>query len=480
MIDLGVPQRQSPLAMVFLALKTLRSLGIAQLVVAILFLAQAPLNGPLVVLPIGLILALAGFSALAWWRYTFMLTDGELVVTKGVVRSDRLTVPVDRIQSMAIDQELLHRLTGLVKLSVDTAGSSEAEFSIDAVARPVAEELQRQAVTSVSGVAGGSPVAPASPTAVGVEPEIEVFSHSPGRLIATAVTMWPISGLVVLGPILAFGDEITGFAPDSMALDLDGGDLSVWLIPVGVAVFIAGSVMLNVVRVLFQEWELTLRSTGSSLRRTAGLLSRTSKASSVSRVQVVSSVQNPLQRRVGLRQIQLSTIGEGDLVLPGCNDDQWNTVRRLAQPGVDVSQPMERLISPASIFLATRNSAIGATLIAVAGWFVVGWWALLSFVIVPWRWWTETRRVRNYRWSVAQDLATSSRIFDSQTERALLRKTNAVSVTQTIFERRRSLAKVVMSTGAGAITVGMIPADEAGALRDLILHRAETDPDPWM
>ena len=149
MIDLTAPQRQSPLAIVFLGLRIFRSLGLAQLVILVLFIFRAPLNGPLSVVPLLIILAFGGFSALAWWRYTFQLVDGEVVVTRGVVRVVRLNVPIERIQSIEIEQQLLHRLTGLVRVTIDTAGSKEAEFSIDAIARPVAEELQRRAVTAV-------------------------------------------------------------------------------------------------------------------------------------------------------------------------------------------------------------------------------------------------------------------------------------------------------------------------------------------
>ena len=38
MIDLSVPQRQSLLAIVFLGLRILRSLGIAQIIVVVLFI----------------------------------------------------------------------------------------------------------------------------------------------------------------------------------------------------------------------------------------------------------------------------------------------------------------------------------------------------------------------------------------------------------------------------------------------------------
>ncbi len=99
---------------------------------------------------------------------------------------------------------------------------------------------------------------------------------------------------------------------------------------VAVLVFLLFSVVLNIGRVLLQDWQLTLRANPTSLRRTSGLLSRTSKASSISRIQVVSSAQNPLQQRAGLHTVELSTIGEGDLALIGCDPEQFDIVRALA------------------------------------------------------------------------------------------------------------------------------------------------------
>jgi putative membrane protein len=144
-IDLSEPQRQSPLAIVFLGLRAVRSLGVIQFIVLAFFVARGAADGRLLAFVVLAVGALTTMSVLSWWRYTFQLVDGELVVTSGVLRVDRLTVDVGRIQSIAIEQELLHRMTDLVKVVVDTAGSSQAEFTIDAVARPVAEELRQQA-----------------------------------------------------------------------------------------------------------------------------------------------------------------------------------------------------------------------------------------------------------------------------------------------------------------------------------------------
>jgi len=480
MIDLRLPQRQSPLAIVFLALRILRSLGIAQLVIAALFLFRAPLDGPLIFVPFVVILVFGAISALSWWRYTFQLVDGELIVVKGIVRVDRLTVPVDRIQSIGIDQELLHRMTGLVKVSVDTAGSSEAEFTIDAISRPVAEELQRLAVTAAptsttptTDAVGGPPSPP-----VIVEDRV-VFTHTPGRLVRAALTMWPLTGLIILGPFFAFGEQFSRQLDERFGdLEIDTDQFVWWWIPVGLFGFVAFSILLNIARVILADWELTLRASPTSLRRTSGLLSRTSKASSISRIQVVSSAQNPLQQRAGLRTIGLSTIGEGDLALIGCDDDQFDIVRGLAASSSHIS--LNRRVHPVEVFLAVRNITVLMTIVAVTAWFVAGWFALLAYVVVPVVWFTQRRHVQNFRWGLGSELATFTEVFDNSSRQALLRKTNAVRVTQSIFERRRGLGYVHLVTAAGTISVGMIPISEAHAVRDTILAAAESDPRPWM
>jgi len=473
MINLSVPQRQSPLAIVFLGLRILRSLGIAQIVIVVLFIMRAPFNGALSVLPFVIIVAFGGFSALAWWRYTFQVLDDELVVTKGIVRVVRLNVPIERIQSIAIEQQLLHRLTGLVKVAVDTAGSNEAEFSIDAVARPVAEELQRRAVTAVpTPVKIGS----ALPPPVLAQDRV-VFTHDGRRLLAMALTMWPLTGLLVLGPLLAFGGDFFNRLPD---VGLGDQPFRWWWVPVGIAGFIVFSVVLNIIRVFLQDWELSLRASATSLRRTSGLLSKTNTASSVDRIQMVTSAQNPLQRRARLRNIELATVGQRSLSVDGCDDAQFTTVLTLAAVTPIDELLLNRRIHPAAIWLAVRNATVVCALLTGALFWLIGWWSPLVLSSIPLVWATTRLNVANFRWGLGQQLASSSYVLSLRTEQALLHKTNAVTVTQSIFERRRGLGRVQLATASGAISIGMIPIEEAQAARDTILHAVETDTRPWI
>lgn len=482
-IDLTEPRRQSPLAIVLLGLRAVRSLGIAQIALALFFIVRGAADGRLVLVGLVVVAGFAAISVLSWWRYTFQLVDGELVVTKGVLRTDRLTVGVGRIQSIAIEQELLHRLTGLVKVVVDTAGSAQAEFTIDAVERPVGEELRRRAteadaVRAASGA--GDAVTSTVPEAT---TERIVFRHTPRRLAVAALTMSPWAGIALLFPLIAVADQVLEpFGEDlsDVAPDVDVNGVAWWLAPVVVVSAVVFVTLLNLGRVFLADWQLTLRTDDDTVRRTSGLLSLTSTTSSVDRVQVLTSRQNPLQHRVGLQDVELSNAGAGDLRLIGCSDGEFATTAALAGLAPVSELALDRRVHPAEVWLRARNTSMLATAVAGAAYLLVGWWAVVAFGVVPPVWWATRRHVRNHRWSLGSELATSSRVITSSTRQAMLRKTNAVRVTQTIFERRRGLANVELVTAAGTVTVGMVPIEEANAVRDVILHGVETDRRSWM
>jgi putative membrane protein len=504
-IDLGQPRRQSGLAVVFLGLRIVRRLGITQLLVIAFFIIRGASDGRLLAVTVVAAAVLGGSSVLAWWRYTFQLVDRELVVTRGVLRVDRLTVPVERVQSVAIDQELLHRLTGLVKVSVDTAGSNDTEFTIDAIERPVAEALQdallstartaaaarvttgpaagHRGVTSGAGAGAPADAGPGDGPVVPSTADSVVFVHDPRRLLVAALTAAPWGALVLLAPLAALGEQLGEQFGDQIgdgAATFDPGPFRWWWLPTLLVAFVLVSIVVNIVSVFLQHWRLTFRAGPDVLRRTSGLLSRTNRASSPRRVQVVTSSQNPLQHRFGVRTVDLSSIGDGDLSLIGCDDDQTRTVYALLGAAFPERGALRRRIERAEIWLAVRNTTVLGAVLAAIGVMWIGWWGLLALVPVPLVWAVRRRHVQTFRWSLDAELASTSHVFVRSSKQAPLYKANAVHVTQSLFERRRGLGRVHLATAAGTVSIGMLPIDTACHVRDVILHAAETDHRPWM
>ena len=478
---LETPQRQSLWAVGFLALRTVRQIGLIQLGLAIGFLiARLPSLLALIAVVALIGVGLFVVAALQWWRYTFCIVGDELVVERGVLQRQTLSIPLGRVQSVSLEQKLLHRIISLVQISLDTAGTETAEFVIDAVDRSVALELQGV----VANYRGRTAANPSDQPEVPVAPPEQVHvKHPPNRILKVALTQTPFAGLVLIAPLVAFASEIGEFVPFDLP-EIEAQEPGGWLLWFVPAVLLGGflvSVLLNLVRVLLTEWDLTIRSTESGLRRDAGLLSTTSVAAPVPRVQMISLRQGVLERAASIRTVRLHTIGATNFAVPGCTEQQAETLRSLVladSPGVE---NLTERVSTAQVFRDTRNSAAGAAPVGLVLWFFVGWWSLLIVALVPLEWATARREVRLRRWGwTAEAVADHRQLFGWRRHELLIRKLNGVTVRQSLFERKRDLATVTVATAAGTVSIGMIPIGQAELLRDEFLRSVETDRRAWM
>lgn len=479
-IRLAHPARQSPIALMFIAVRFTRRLGMSAVIAAVLFVTNGGLGLGIGVLAAAAATALLVFSALSWWRFTFMVSDDELVVTRGILSVERLVIPLDRVQSVAIEQRLAHRFVGLVSASVDTAGSAGVEFVIDAIEAEHAEALRRVAADSRP-VASG-----AEQPATGIEQLDEiVLRRTPAELVRVGVIKVPWAGLVAFAPLIALAGELDGQLDVGSRLerlvdrggDIGGGStiaVTALVVAIIVAATIVGTV-LQLARELLTNWDLTLARTTTGLRRTAGLVSTTSRSSTIRRIQSITTDESPPQRWLGFTLLRLRTFGENDIGLPGTRAAEVAALRTMVFGYAD-EPDLDRSISRWFVFKATRGIAVVAVLLAVPFWFVFGWWSLLLLAAVAARWAAARRQWRLRRWSLDDDrIAESYQFVARHTAEVPLHKAQVVTVSQSFFERRKDLATVQVRTAAGFLAVPLIPYRDAVAVRDRILHVVETD-----
>lgn len=517
---LGRPSRQPPLAVVFLAWRVIREIRIINVIIILALLSSGRL--PAVFFPILFLVVVAAIliGILSWWRFVFQVEGEVLTVSRGVFAHERLVTPLGRVQSVSLEQGPLHRLTGLTRVALETAGSTAVEFEIDALELDKARALQRltadyrrQAEVSMPSAAvppgfdlaqapppTGVPSSVVPPGPVTTPPVgelnddqnvIEVLARrNPGDLIRIGMTQWPWAGLVLLVPLVAVLDDLREFLGVEVLDDVENAvnrDVSVglaWLVLLAVMliVMVTGfGLVLQIVREVLSNWDLRLTRTPKGLRRDSGLFSKTSIASSLDRIQAVETSQLPMQSLVGIRRMVLPTVGEGDLVVPGTTDDELARIRELVFDGPD--PVLDRRISRASVFLASRNSVVVALSVsAVLGFLTsLGWWGLLAFVMVPFQSFEAYRRWQRHRWGVTdRRIGQFTQFLTKETEEMEFVKAQSVAVRQSLFQRGRDLATVSVKSAEGSLDVPMIPLDEACALRDLVLYHVETSSRSWM
>ncbi len=544
------PHRASPLSFIPTSFKIIPSF-LAIIVVWVFQLPKAfersdgammPLL--LTVLVIVALLVLAAIIALVSWRiHTWELEDDALVLRKKFVTSTEKRIPYQRVHSIDLNAGLFSRLLGLVDVSVDT-GTGVAD-KIDGLKRSDAEvlkrtvfarkELQGKAAAARDGVpapAGmGAPVDSAAP----VEPQ-PVASAAPDDILTSdhvdhetrltrrqyvlgALTSPNINGLIVslvgfvagLFSLLEYAADIFGeqviygllgsgveITVDSAADMASGIDLGFVAVIVGVLLIVLLVVWVASAVLSLVKWgNFVARRRGDRVEVSWGLLSRSTRAVELGRVQYISVEQSLIRRVTGYARIVAHTVsvssGEdagsleaGVVIHPFIKlseVDAWLADMLPEFSGiVGAASDLDRLPLPAlrrtllhGLYwaLACAVPAVIPTILRATDVMVVtgsaAWlvdagiatlWVLAAFVLV----WGEFVRVLAWR---HRRIGTSGRLFAlrdgalgstiSATPRT---KVQALNVSQSPFQR-----------GAG---VGTVRVNTAGAGGDLRMRDAGT------
>ncbi|MUV38494.1 UPF0699 transmembrane protein YdbT [Lentibacillus sp. JNUCC-1] len=128
------PKRLHPVAVIFNMIKTLKEWIFG----AVGIVALALKEGELLILGIAsgvMLMLILLVSFLKWLRYTYAVEGDELRIEQGIFIRKKRYISKNRIQAIDLTQSVIHRLTGLVRVEIETAGSgSDTEASLKAVA----------------------------------------------------------------------------------------------------------------------------------------------------------------------------------------------------------------------------------------------------------------------------------------------------------------------------------------------------------
>lgn len=247
-----------------------------------------------------------GVSLLRYLTTRYRITNGQIELRKGLLNKQILATPADRVRTVDVTSSPIHRILGLGKVELGTAGSGHGDrLVLDALTLPEATHLReelihlRQATTTpATGTPAGSsappptgepyavapPVdAPAAAVApvVPEETETELLRLDPRWVRYAPVTMTGVvSALAIFGFANQFITRILERGVLTEAVDRLG-DHAWWLDSlVGLVALLVIVTVLSVIGYALQFWGFRLtRHSGGTLHVTRGLL--TSRATSI-------------------------------------------------------------------------------------------------------------------------------------------------------------------------------------------------------
>ncbi len=264
-------------------------------------------------------------GVIKWRRFDYWFEDQELRMISGLFVRKKRYIPFDRIQSLDYTEGIFHRMFNLVKVKVETAGSSsgkDAEAELTAItkeaARQIEEEIQRAKQFRIIGpslrsnedaelVLHREPESASAKQAV--KPVKTVFSMTTGDLLMLATTSGGIG--VILSGAAVFLSQIEELIPFEWLF----GELEsfmrfgVLVITIMITMGLLIVWLLSVVMTFLANYDFKVMLEKDDLIITRGLLEKKRVTVPLNRIQNITIAENPIRQLFGYSTVIVNSAG---------------------------------------------------------------------------------------------------------------------------------------------------------------------------
>ncbi|MFC6152644.1 PH domain-containing protein [Nocardioides yefusunii] len=445
-----------------------------------------------------------------WFTHRFRVTDTRLQFRTGILSTNILSAPLERIRSVDLDANVLHRILGLRNIKIGT-GVDDDRIELNGMEASRAEALRvfllarrEAAQTPATSVPTTVPddagiIDPGTATADAAAPP-QTSAAAPARVLATIDWTWlrfapfDLTRMAVVAAVVGFAFQILSenVIPASVLDSLDdqaaraaeaGAVLLVVSIVVGV---VLAWLLLSVVGYVVQWWGLHLTSDRGTLTLSHGLLNTRSISVEEKRIRGVE-LQEPLLLRP-VKGANLFTLATGvgsegtTRVLPQA---PTGVARRIGGEILTAADPMQVALlqhGPAArrrshlrqqwftLFLLVAGVVAHRLLSLDDDFAEIGMpvWVLMipALLWAPVAVWRAQLGYAHLGHAISGEHLVAGSGTTTRT-RTVLELDGIIgwNVDRTWFQRRLGLCTLTATTAAGSESVQILDVDEATAIR---------------
>lgn len=493
---LSEPRRQSSVAIFLILLKSFRIiLGQAwPIFIALIFNPTKSKDSYIGLVIIGITVASAIRSIIAYFKFYYYVKGDELIIEKGIFQKTKLNVPFDRIQTVNFKENILHQFFNVVSLEIDTAGSKGNEFSITALKKDKAIAIREFLIAQKKSNDSTSSMEESLEEKIEIEEE-ELLHLSPMDLLKIGVSQNHLRTAAIVFAFLFtsmdYIESITGWKLENGIDNLLGSSsytLLIGLITI-IPTFIIIAFLISLVRTVFRYYELRFVKTPIGFKVVAGLFTRNEQSASMQKIQLIRWTTNPIKKvfslfDISLRQAASTTIAQKQSIyIPGCFEEQLSAVRSAYFPEESQLSFEEHVIHPLIIYRRVLYFGLLPAGIFLFNSYWGGdmsnyYWAILWVVTVLLVNWVYQR---NFKYFVSDEGIRVSTAIIGKTD-TLLKwfKIQGVEIQQGIYQRRKNLCNLVFHTAAGTVKIPYIEIEKAKKMEDFVLYKIENSGEAWM
>ncbi|UOQ48488.1 PH domain-containing protein [Gracilibacillus caseinilyticus] len=303
------PKRLHPAGMIFNLFQGIRQSIVGLLPIAIVTVGNGEWLYVLLGAAILLVLFIV-FSVLAWYRYTYQLEEDQIRIEQGIFIRKKRTISKHRIQSIDLSQNIIHRIFGLTKVQIETAGSDQRiDAALSAVTMEEGQLLHQQLKYNKQ----SEPVNEESE-----QQEAAVSKQYPQRKVSVKQLLIAGSTSASFGIILGlFGLVFSDL--ESLIPDRFYNQVTDWVVSQAMQVLIAFGILtflilwcFGILQTLIQYWNFTITRYEKELFITRGLLEKKQSTIPLKRIQAVGIKESVIRQPLGFA-IMYVEIASGEI-----------------------------------------------------------------------------------------------------------------------------------------------------------------------
>ncbi|MDX8044484.1 PH domain-containing protein [Gracilibacillus sp. S3-1-1] len=255
-------------------------------------------------------------GVLSWWRFTYQLEEDQIRIEKGIFIRKKRTISKHRIQSIDLSQNIVHRMFGLTKVQIDTAGNdNDIDAALSAVTmadgKMIHDQLKYKKRVEMDEIKEES-------GEITEEVEAKPKKKYPSKKITlqTLVAAGSTSGSfgIILGLFGVFFSSIESFIPDRYYTQA-----TEWLISQAAQLLVIYGVitllivwLIGILQTVIQHWNFTITRYDKELFITRGLLEKKQSTIPLKKIQAVGMKESIVRQPLGLASLYVE-IASGDI-----------------------------------------------------------------------------------------------------------------------------------------------------------------------
>lgn len=491
-LPLNEPQRQSPVAILIIFQRLFRTMirAIWPLFIFYFINPEKTFEYYITIIGIGVIFLSSIRSFISYLTFYFHLDKDELVIKEGFFNKTNRNIPFDRIQTINFTQTIIHQFFNVVSLNIDTAGSKGNEFSIKALSKEKAEDIRRFILSNRQEIITNREEEDSTTTDfIPSIKETPLLRLSISDLLKIGVSQ---NHLRTIGVIIAFFFGLSDYVEELIGKDtfeqlwkyFGSGFLKILSI---VFFLLIASFFISLFRTVLRYFDLVFFKTPNGFKIQSGLFTRQEQSAQIQKIQLIQWSTNPIKKYFGLSALYLRQAASGAIArkqtiyIPGCYDDQIQTVRQTYFPNEVTTDFTNHQISPLIIGRRVLYFGLLPSIFLMLNSYQHGWKASLWLLLIPVVYLLSVYYHQKWKYDISTEgLRTQKGMIGEEASLLRWNKVQSVNIQQSIYQRRKELADLTFYTAGGAVKIPYIELAKAEAIMNYVLYRVEIDEEKWM